>query len=520
MIRVLGYVVLVFALAAGFAWLAERPGGLSISWQGYEVNTSLMTAAVALAVVVGAMALLGALIRAILRAPHTVADFVGARRRDRGYRALSRGIVAVGAGDVRAARRAAQESQSLLGREPLVLLLAAQAAQIAGDGGGARAAFEALSERPDTRVLGLHGLFIEARRQGEHAAARHFAEEATRMAPKTAWAGTALFEYQSQAGDWQGALATLTVNADAKIVEQRAARRLRAVLLTARALELEAGQPDEARSAALEAQRLAPELVPAAVAAARLLARVGEIRHATRLLEATWKASPHPEIAEAYAAVRPGDSVRDRLKRVRRLAELRANHPEGAMAVARAAIDGRDWQAARDALGGLMRAEPSERVCLLMAEIEEGEHGDQGRVRAWLKRGLAARRDPVWTADGHVFDAWAPVSPISGRVDAFEWRVVAEQLPPPRGLDATADGTATEAVEKMATETGLAARIGRETRPPPAAAGEAASTPPGGPQPAGAQTAPTAGTKVMQPLPDDPGPEAALENDGRRFSAL
>src|SRR6185503_2233882 len=177
-------------------------------------------------------------------------------------------------------------------------------------------------------------------------------------------AGTALFEYQAQAGDWQGALATLTANADAGAVDRERAKRLRAVLLTARAMELEAGEPDEARLTATEANRLAPDLVPAATTAARLLTRLGDTRRAARVLETAWKAAPHPEIAEAYAGVRAGDSVRDRPKRMRRLTELRANHPEGALALARAAIDARDWQAARNALGGPIRTNPSERVCL------------------------------------------------------------------------------------------------------------------------------------------------------------
>ncbi len=367
-------------------------------------------------------------------------------------------------------------------------------------------------------------MFVEARRQGEHTAARHFAEEAARIAPHTSWAGTALFDYQCQAGDWQGALATLTANADARIVDAATAKRLRAVLLTARAMELEGGHPDEARTLAVEAHRLAPDLAPAATTAARLLTRAGEIGRATRLLEAAWKAAPHPEIAEAYAEVRPGDSVRDRLKRVRRLADLRPNHPEAALAVARAAIDAHEWQTARNALGGLTRAEPSsERVCLLMAEIEEGEHGDQGRVRAWLRRALDARPDPVWTADGHVFDHWAPVSPISGRVDAFEWRVVADHAPRPRAavemearMKPAALGPVATKPEEAAKEARVSLSAQPETAPAKPAAGQPKQPPPPAePAPAARREGGVAEKTVVQPLPDDPGP-MAMEGDEER----
>ena len=518
MIRVLLYVIAVFLLAAGFVWLAERPGELLVTWQGYEIHTSVMVAVVGVAVLIAVLALIGAAIRAIVRTPQAVGHFFGARRRDRGYRALTRGMIAVGAGDTRAAQRAAHESQSLLGeREPLVLLLSAQAAQIAGDGGSARSAFTSLSENPDTRVLGLHGLFVEARRQGEHAAARHFAEEAVRVAPRVGWAGTALFEYQCQAGDWQGALATLTVNADAGTIGRERARRLRAVLLTAQAMEMEAGSPDEARSVALEAHRLEPELVPAAATAARLLTRHGDVRRAIRALEATWKLSPHPEIADAYAAVRPGDSVRDRLKRVRRLAELRTNHPEGAMAVARAAIDAHDWQAARDALGGLIRLDPSEGVCLLMADVEEGEHGDQGRVRTWLTRALTAPRDPAWVADGRVFEQWAPVSPVSGRVDAFEWKVPSVRLPPSRLVEIEARAMREEAPPPTPPTITAEAVPAETTTPAPAEKVEKVEQKDAGTAPAAA-TPPQARKgeqEVMPRAPDDPGPVRREDEDER-----
>ena len=532
MVRVLVYVVIVFLLAVGLAWLADRPGALLLTWQGYEIRTSLMVAAVTLVTIVAVIALIGAAIRWIFNTPRMLGRFFGNRRRDRGYRALTAGMIAVGAGDVRAARRAAVESRSLLGEEPLVLLLSAQAAQLAGDGDGARTSFEALERRPETRVLGLHGLYVEARRQGEHEAARHFAEEAASgHSPRIAWAGAALFEYQSRAGDWLGALRTLAANADAKLIERDEARRLRAVLLTAQAMALEAGDPDEARAAALEALRLEPDLTEAAVVAGRLYSRADEIRRAVKTLEAAWKVAPHPDLAEAYAAVRPGDSMRDRLKRMQRLNELRPNHPEGAMALARAAIDAHDWPAARAALDGLVKARPSERVCLLMAEIEEREHGDQGRIRTWLTRALTAPRDPVWTADGQVFDRWAPVSPVSGRVGAFEWKVVAEPPPSREAVELEAEIGASPPrilppetapiVASAQREADEVTDIVPELQPvPPLDTAEA--PPPGGPlEPPGtrmlAPNPPPGPTPVLLHAPDDPGPAEGAPPPRRRF---
>ena len=64
-----------------------------------------------------------------------------------------------------------------------------------------------------------------------------------------------------------------------------------------------------------------------------------------------------------------------------------------------------------------------------MAEIERTEHGDSGRARAWTLRAVRAQHDPVWTADGYVSDRWRPVSPVSGRIDAFQWQMPLAALP-------------------------------------------------------------------------------------------
>ena len=526
MVRILVFLAIVFLLAIGFAWLAERPGELVLTLQNYEIRTSLVVALAAAIALVAAISFLFWLVRALVSSPQKVGAYLGQRRRDRGYRALSRGIIAVGAGDRHVASRAARDATSLLADEPLALLLTAQSAQLAGDNASARSAFETLAARNDTRTLGLHGLFIEARRQGEFLAARHFAEEAFKASPGLPWAGTALLEYQAQAGDWTEALATLKANADAKLVDRDRAKRLRAVLLTAQAVETEAGNPEEARRQAEEAHRLAPELTEAAAVAGRLAARAGDLKRGARILEASWRIAPHPEIAEAYATLRTGDALRDRLKRIRRLASLHPNHPESAMALARAAIDTHEWAAAREALEGLIGTRtPSERVCLLMAEIEKGEHGDEGRARQWMARALRAPLDPAWIADGQVFTHWAAVSPVSGRLDAFEWAVPPEapQRAWVREIE-TEGGTAyLPAVLEAEPIRDVTPSPAPTPRAPPVDAvdAEIIEPVPEPSKPKAPEAAPEAEVAAAEEpftprIPDDPGPEP-VEGEPKRF---
>lgn len=421
MIRVLIFFALLFVVAIGFASLADLPGVVSISWQGYVYEKPPVVIALVVGIALILILVTIWLVLAILRSPGIASRFFKRRRKERGYTALSRGLIALGTGNAKVARKHALDADKLLSDEPAAKLLLAQTAQLAGRDTEARERFEAMLEDPETRTLGLHGLFIEAERQNEPVAARHYAEEAHKQMPGLEWAGKAVLGYQAVASHWEEALATLERNYSAKLLDKKTYRRHKAVILTALAQTLELGDPDRAYSMAKDAHGLALDLVPAAVIASRLATRRGDIRKASKLIEATWRLAPHPELAEAYAHVRTGDSAVDRLKRVKSLAALRANTSVGTMAVARAAIEAREFDEAREQLKKVLRSEPMRGAFLMMAELEEAEHGDRGRMRDWLARAVHAPQDKAWIADGVVSPEWQAVSPVTGRLDAFEW---------------------------------------------------------------------------------------------------
>lgn len=433
MIRLLIFVVLILGLGFGFAWLADRPGDLVIVWQDRRIEMSLMTAVTVIASLIAAIMISWWLIRVILLSPRTVARYFRANKRDRGYQALSTGLLAAGAGDAAMARKMNKRTKSLLNadQEPLIHLLDVQAALIEGRNEEARKLFEAMSEDPETRLLGLRGLYLEAQRQGADEAARHFAEAAAEQAPHLPWAGSAALTFRVREGKWDDALRLLHSQRQAGTIEAKAADRKKAVLLTARGRDRLDAEPSEARDDALAALKLAPGFAPAAVVAAKALLRQDNLRKAAKILESAWKTNPHPELAEAYVRARVGDTAADRLKRAERLEKLKPLDARSYEAVARAALEARRFDMARKKAEAAARLQPHEGVFLLLADIEETETDDQGRVRHWLSQALRAPRDPAWTADGYVSDSWEPVSPVTGRLDSFEWKVPVEQLAGP-----------------------------------------------------------------------------------------
>ena len=539
MFRVLIFLAALALAAFGLMWLADNPGVVTLEWRGVEYKVSFILALGAVAALAILFLIVVGLLRLIFNAPSLVSIAARARRRERGFLALSRGMIAVGAGDVRAAARHAADASRLIGREPMTKLLAAQAAHLAGDRHKARAAYQAMLEHHETHAAGLRGLHLEARCAGDHEAALHYAMRANEDAP-AAWAGQAVLDDRARRGDWEGALATVDSNAAARLIDRPIANRWRAVIKTAMAQEKLERDPKGALALAQEANRLAPTLVPAAVLCGRLLAAAGDYRRATRILEGAYSATPHPGIAKVYLRLRRGDSAEDRLARARMLARVAPHDPESMLAVGRAALEARDLSAARAAIAPLIESgsaqgRPTRRVCLLMSDIAEAE-GDAGAVREWLGRAARAPHDKAWVANGLISDRWAPASP-SGELDVFAWRTPDERIaspPEPPPVEHRPQEPAPEAEPQVLAAAepapAPAAPAAEPTGPPaPAAAPRAqpaaeTSAYGGAPIPIGrARASVVSRGMVMDPAsiaPDDPGPQPNGEagRDFRRYA--
>ena len=505
MIRIILFLILIALGGWGASWVAEQPGDIVFVSGNLKMSTSLPRFVAGFAIVVAAAIFLWWVVSLLWRMPGRVRKGRRERRQVRGRNAITQGLLAIGHGDSSSARAHAEVARKHAAQDPLALLLHAQSAQLDGDREGAQRAFRAMAEREDTRLLGLRGLFIEAQRADDPVAAVMVAEEALKLSPSSTWASQAVLGFCCAKGDWSGALSILDNYQSSGRIDKATYRRQRGVLLTARALELEKVDRDLSRESALEAVKLAPTLVPAAVLASKYESEAHQVRRSMRLVETAWLAQPHPDLADAYAHVKLGDSARQRLVRVETLAAKAPGHIEGALAIARAAIDASEFVKAREALAQFIAA-PTQRVALLMAEIERTEHGDSGRARAWTLRAVRALHDPAWTADGYVSDRWRPVSPVTGRLDAFQWQTPVASLPSDKGdaIESSAFEQAMLATPRRAVVLEPPAPVEAESAAGPAPEPAAEPTPPAAAQdnaPPAAEAAPAPAQPAVTPAP-------------------
>jgi HemY protein len=432
-LRVLLFACLLAALAAGGAYLADSSGQVAISWRGvdYPPLTHLEFIAVVGGVIVTALVLLKllglliAVMRFLLGDETALTRQLARSKEKRGLEALTKGMIAMAEGEIDTAENHARRAGKLLGPHDMVGLLSAQIAEARGDSSTARERYRELAREPATAMVGVKGLLGQAVQRGELSKALKLAEHAFEIRPKDHSVQQTLFELQVRNRDWGGAHKSLEAMVKSKTLPQDVALRRAAILDFEDArTKAAAGNEQEALALAEDAIAEVPTLVPAAAFAARLMMKAGQGRKAARVLRDAWEETPHPSLAEAYAALEPEETASARRRRFRDLIEANADHPESRLLEAELALSDEDLPAARKAIGTLPEETPTHRSLALMGAIEKAAGAPEAVVRGYLAKAVSAPRGAHWQCEkcGTAPGGWSAACPNCGAFDTLSWR--------------------------------------------------------------------------------------------------
>lgn len=428
MLRTVWFIILLALVSLGAALIADTPGTVSLRWLGYQIEASIgilfSGAIISSLILATTFSILSFIRRAPKRARNARRDW----RRGRGYKALTQGMLAVAAGDVAEAKRLSKKAEILLAEPNLTMLLSAQSAQLSGDEKAAGKFFEAMTEKSETKYLGLSGQLKQAIQEGNQNMALELAEKASHLNPKTDTVTATLFDLQIKNSDWEKAEETVKKLIKQKTIDGHTGRRHRAILLYQRSLEDEFdGKLGEALQQAQKAINLAPDFVPAAVRTARLLEGAGKRRKAAAILEESWVSNPHPHLAEVMNDLAPGAGPQEKMRTLENLAKYNKDHEESHIAIAKSALAASMWQEAREHLEAVSGTNPSARICRYMAELVEAENGDVEGSRVWLRRASMSEPDRAWVCDdcGNTVAEWEPVCGQCEKFDGLLWKAPA-----------------------------------------------------------------------------------------------
>lgn len=422
--------IALMAWAAGF--LLESSGGIQLTVLGTEYSFGPLQSVIAVALlVIGVWVLLKVLSLLLatwkfLNGDETALSRYFDRNRERkGFDALSEGLMALASGEGKVAMAKAAKADKYLNKPALTNLLTAQAAELAGDRRKAEETYRKLVEDEQTRFVGVRGIMKQKLADGDTETALKLAQKAFGLKPKHVETGDVLLQLQAEKEDWSGARETLSTKLKNGQLPRDVHKRRDAVLALSEAKEIfDVGNGIEAREAAIEANRLSPDLVPAAVMAAQSYIDQKKPKYATRLLTKTWSVHPHPEVAAAFAAIEPDEKPLQRIKRFAALTKAQPNHPETKMLLAELHIANEDFPSARRALGDLVESDPSARAVTLMAAIERGEGASDTIVKGWLAKALSVSRGPQWICENcqHIHADWKPICTNCKSFDTLAWK--------------------------------------------------------------------------------------------------
>ncbi|MDE4175748.1 heme biosynthesis HemY N-terminal domain-containing protein [Phaeobacter sp. PT47_59] len=432
LLKILVFVAIVALLALGAGILMETAGGVQITVAGTEYTLGALQSVMALVVLVllvwlffKLLSLLVATLRFLNGDETALSRYFDKGREAKGYQALSDGMMALASGEGRLALAKASRAARYLEKPELTDLLTAQAAEMAGDTKKAAEAYKRLLGNQNTRFVGIRGIMKQKLSDGDTDTARQLAEKALALRPKHEEVQDTLLHLQARAEDWAGARKTLATKLKTGTLPRDVFKRRDAVLaLSASRGVIEKGATIEQQEQAIEANRLSPDLVPAAAMAARAYIARDKTRNAVRILKKAWEAQPHPDLAHAFAEVAPTESAAERVKRFGQLARLKPHDEETRLVMAELNIVAEDFPEARRALGDLVERAPDARAFTLMAAIERGEGASDAVVQGWLTRALNAPRGPQWICDScnHIHAEWVPVCENCSSFDTLSWR--------------------------------------------------------------------------------------------------
>ncbi|MGI9395611.1 MAG: heme biosynthesis protein HemY, partial [Boseongicola sp.] len=361
LLKIFLFVASIAAAAWGAGFLLEAEGGVRVAISDTEFTLGPLVSVIGLVVLVLAVWLLLKIVGLVvaflrfLNGDETAITRYFARNRERrGYDALADGMMALASGEGRLALAKAAKAERYLKRPDLTTLLTAQAAELSGDKSRAEIAYKRLLRDDRTRFVGVRGIMHQKLRDGDTFTALKLAEKAFAIKPKHEETQDALLTLQAGSGDWSGARRTLGAKLRHGSLPRDVHKRRDAVLALCEAREfIEDGKTSEAREAAITANRLSPDLVPAAIMASDSYVEQGKPKFAVRAIRKAWEAAAHPDLAAAFARIAPNESPDERIKRFRTLINLRRDDPESKMLEAELQIAAEDFPAARKALGEL-----------------------------------------------------------------------------------------------------------------------------------------------------------------------
>ncbi len=426
--RIISLILWIVIIGTLAHFLATHEGTTQIDWLGWRLTarTSLLIAAAF--IIIWLVLILDRMLSFLAGIPRALTRGFSRRHQRLGQRALALGMVAVAAGEGRAALKYARKSVHHLGHDVLTDLLMAQATSLSGDREAARRYFDALKKNADTAHFGHIGNMRLALEAGDEDSALLAGRAAMKLKPRTPSIADALFVLEAKHGAWDEAEIAFRIarQGDSDISAPHTHAHAEASILLERARQATA--PRLKQKFLTRAIQADANFLPAILEQAEFFLAEQKTRKATALMERGFISAPHPRLAEKLLAHWSGTPAK-KLARLIKLTEQGGNQKEALFASARVALEQGLWGEATR-LAELIPMEARDtRIWQLLAELAEqnpdktgtGASADSAMI---LRQNFNAPRAPNWLCAScqQVSDDYHAICPHCGTFAQISWK--------------------------------------------------------------------------------------------------
>ena len=428
MLRALWFFFQLAIVVAAAIWISTQKGAVDIAWKDYAVSLHLGIFLLFLTLFTLVAVAFFRIVGTVLSMPASMSRRRRERNRQKGFQALTRGFVAIAAGDAKKATGFAKDVRHLMPDETgLPLLLEAQAARLRGEESAARASFEQLLGDKDAAFFGIRGLLKSSLDEGETARALAYAKTALEQNPKQPWILKSVYDLELQNHHWDEAVRLLDRVRRAKAIDPAQATSDEIALLMVQAEQdfLTRNLGDWQKKVE-RAVKLDPGFTPAVVKLGEHYLVEGKNGKVISLVERAWKFNPHPDLAVLWGRVAPQGKGDDPLRQLRwfeKLVSIKPDSADGQLAAAKVAMEAGLNGEAKAYLTLAETLRPTAQVYRMRADLEDATSHNAALVRDWLDKAASAQPDPVWYCrlTGHIYERWSPVARPHGSFNTIQW---------------------------------------------------------------------------------------------------
>lgn len=417
MIQTLWFFLQTALVVIAAIWLVMQPGSVAMNLMGYKLTIQVGVFFLLLVIAVLIIFFVLRVVRGILSVPKIIVKYNEEDKRKKGYRALTRGFVALAAGDIKKASYFSKRTRSLWpDQRGLPVLLEAQTARLRGEEGLAQNRFEELMKDKDTAFLGIRGLLKSALEEGYIDRALDFARQALKLHSKQGWVLKTVYDLELRNHLWSDALITgkraIKIGA---ISQERSESDRVAIHIMRYEHEKDNGNSKAALKELEQAYKLNSFFVPTVTRLAYAYIERKKMRKAANIIEKVWRQTPHPELAVLWDCLAPQANEKNEDKRIKwyeNLVSFKPASAEGQMTAARAAMGMGHWGEAKAYLMMAEKIYPSARLFRLRAIVEQNSTHNEDAIHQLMEKASEALPDKVWVCQetGLIYDEWLPIA--------------------------------------------------------------------------------------------------------------